>query len=55
MEERLHRGEYGSDVIGGRPPVLENVKAQLSVRIHIWMKHLRQKLHCWGYFDERER
>ena len=41
----LDTGEDGGDVVGGAPPVLEDVKADAAVRVDVGMEHLGQELH----------
>ena len=41
----LDTGEDGGDVVGGAPPVLEDVEADAAVRVDVGMEHLGQELH----------
>ena len=48
MEQALDRGEDRSDVVRRRPSVLENVEAELPVRVHVRMEHPREEFHRRG-------
>ena len=45
VQQRLDGGEDGGDVVGGAPPVLEDVEADAAVRVDVGMEHLGQELH----------
>ncbi|KAI9069717.1 hypothetical protein FKP32DRAFT_42608 [Trametes sanguinea] len=45
VQERLDRGQDRRDVVRRRPPVLEDVQAELPVRVHVRVEHPRQELH----------
>lgn len=44
MQQTLNRGKDGSNVVGRAPPVLEDVEAELPVRVDVWMEHAREEL-----------
>lgn len=49
MQEALDTRQDGSDVVRRTPSVLQNVEAQLAVRIHVRVEHAREKLHGGGF------
>lgn len=41
----LDTGKHGGNIVCRTPPVLKDIKAQLSRRIYVWMEHLADELH----------
>src|SRR5882762_8500764 len=39
VQQTLDRCEDRCDIVRRRPAILEDVKAELAVRIHVWMEH----------------
>lgn len=44
-EETLDTGQYGGDVVDGRPLVLEDIQTDFSIRIDVWVEHLGNESH----------
>lgn len=49
MKEGLDGSEDGSDVVSGRPAILENVEAELAVGVDVGVEHSREELDGWGF------
>lgn len=47
VQEGLDGREDRGDVVGGRPAVLEDVEAQLAVRVDVRVEHAREELDGW--------
>ena len=45
VEETLEGEEHGSDVIGGRPLLLEDVETDVALRVHIGVEARSDELH----------
>ena len=44
-DQRLDAGEDGGHVVGGAPPVLQDVEADAAVSVDVGVEHLRRELH----------
>lgn len=45
MEEALDRGEDCSNVVSGRPSILEDVETEFAACIDIWVEHSGEEFH----------
>lgn len=43
----LNTGQYGGDIVGRTPPILQYIQAQLPRVVYVWMKHLTDELDSW--------
>ena len=43
----MYARQDGGDVIGRAPSILENVKTEFAVGVHVGMKHAGEKLDGW--------
>ena len=44
MKQALDGSQDGCDVVGGAPPVLENVETEFTGGVHVWMEHAGEEL-----------
>lgn len=49
MQEALDAGQNSGDVVRWAPTVLQNVEAELSIRVYIWVEHPRQEFDSWRF------
>lgn len=58
MEQALYARQNRRNIVGRRPPVLQNVQTKLPVRVYVWVEHSGQKpdrgRFVWIGFIERE-
>ena len=44
----LNAGQDGRHIICRTPPILQDIKTELSCPINIWVEHLADELDAWG-------
>jgi len=43
MQQTLNTRQNRRDIISRTPPILQDIQTQLSVRVHVRVKHLREE------------
>ena len=49
MEKTLNARQDRGDIVCRAPSVLQDVKAELAVVVHVWVEHARQELDSWWF------